>query len=83
MSTNDNSLDFGDIVTDIENLDAETTNLEENFEQLVQNVVFGDGLPAGRKTSRRSTLCRRSKLTGSSLSFSMVSKFRFKIISTR
>ena len=47
MSTNDNSLDFGDIVTDIENLDTDNTNLEENFEQLVQNVVFGDSPIAG------------------------------------
>ena len=47
MSTNDNSLDFGDIVTDIENLDTDNTNLEENFEQLVQNVVFGESPIAG------------------------------------
>ena len=45
MSTNDNSLEFGNILDGIESVEQDLVQVEENFEQLVQNVVDGNSLP--------------------------------------
>ena len=45
MSTNDNSLEFGNILDGIESVEQDLVQVEENFEQLVQNVVNGNSLP--------------------------------------